>query len=150
MGLLGKILLGALILLVLAQAVPYGRDHANPAATSQLKFADAGTEALFRDACADCHSDDTDWPWYSNVAPVSWLVENDVKEGRGILDVSRWDRAQASIDEVVEVLAEDEMPPLQYKIPHGDARLSQAERARLAEGMRRSYEADPPAATRGE
>ena len=148
--LLGKIALGAAVLLVLAQAVPYGRDHSNPRATSSLEFDSAATEELFRDACADCHSNLTEWPWYSNVAPVSWLVESDVEEGRLAMNVSRWDTAQPPIEEVVEVITEEEMPPLQYEVIHGDARLTTAERDRLVEGLRRSYEADPPAAVKGE
>jgi mono/diheme cytochrome c family protein len=147
-GLFGKILIGAVVLLVLAQAVPYGRDHANPPATASLEFDSAATEELFRGACADCHSDQTEWPWYSNVAPVSWLVERDVKDGRETFDVSRWDTAQPAVDELVESIAEGEMPPLQYKVLHGGARLSAAEKDRLAAGLRRSYQADPPAATK--
>ena len=145
---LGWTVVGTAVLLLLAQAVPYGRDHANPAPSKSLAFDAPATEELFVGACADCHSDKTEWPWYSNVAPISWLVERDVKEGRGVFNVSRWDQAQPASDEVVEVLTENEMPPLQYKAIHGDSRLSNAERDRLAEGMRRSYEADPPAAIR--
>ena len=139
------VLAGAAVLLVVAQAVPYGRDHKNPQPTRELKFDSQRTAALFDKACADCHSDHTDWPWYSNVAPVSWLVQNDVDGGRDVLDVSRWDRGhQPDVNEIAEVVAEGEMPPLQYKAIHGGARLSDTEKQQLADGLRRSVAADPP------
>ena len=74
--------LGLLVLLLLIQLVPYGRAHSDPAATRQVRFSNAGAQRLFDGACADCHSDHTAWPLYSNVAPVSWLVQRDVDEGR--------------------------------------------------------------------
>ena len=144
LGLLTRILLGAILLFVLAQAVPYGRDHANPDPTRELRFDSRETEDLFASACGDCHSYRTDWPWYSNVAPASWLVEHDVKDGRGVFNVSRWDAPQPDVDESVEEISEGGMPPLQYRLIHGDARLSDAEKKRLEEGLRRSYIADPP------
>jgi mono/diheme cytochrome c family protein len=144
LGWFARILLGAAVLFLLAQAVPYGRDHSNPAGTRELRFDSKDTEELFADACADCHSDHTTWPWYSNVAPASWLVQSDVEEGRTVFDVSRWDTPQPEVDELVEEIAEGGMPPLQYKLIHGAARLSDAEKRRLGEGLRRSYEADPP------
>src|SRR3954467_14803277 len=87
---LSRILLGTVAVLALIQFVPYGRSHADPAATSRARFPDATTRHLFAEACGDCHSNATTWPWYSNVAPVSWLVQNDVDGGRDRFDVSRW------------------------------------------------------------
>ncbi|MBI5103822.1 MAG: heme-binding domain-containing protein [Solirubrobacterales bacterium] len=137
------IVLGALLVI---QLVPYGRDHANPAPTRAAKFPDARTEQLFAGACGDCHSYNTTWPWYSNVAPVSWLVQSDVEDGRGVLNVSTWDRPQPAVDEVAQAVIEGEMPPLQYKPMHPDGRLSDAERRQLVDGLRRLYTSDPPGA----
>ena len=61
----------------LIQFVPYGRDHDNPEVTNTVAWDSPRTAELFDPACADCHSNETDWPWYSNVAPVSWLVQSD-------------------------------------------------------------------------
>ena len=144
LGLAAKIALGAAVVLVLAQAVPYGRDHADPSPTRELRFDSATTERLFSDACGDCHSDHTEWPWYSNVAPVSWLVQDDVDGGRNALNVSRWDQPQPEADEIAEVIAGGGMPPIQYKLIHGAARLDDAEKRQLEDGLMRSIAADPP------
>ena len=69
------ILLG---LVVLIQLVPFGRSHTNPPVVKEVAWDSAQTKALVRRACYDCHSNETVWPWYSNVAPVSWLVQRDV------------------------------------------------------------------------
>lgn len=140
-------LLGALLVI---QLVPYGRDHANPPVTAAPSWDSPRTERLFTQACGDCHSNLTKWRWYSNVAPASWLVQHDVEEGRGAFDVSRWDAAQPELEEVVEKIRSGEMPPFKYRIAHPGARLSDAERAVLAEGMSRTYAKHPPADTRGE
>ncbi|MDH4111585.1 MAG: heme-binding domain-containing protein [Actinomycetota bacterium] len=62
---------GALALFVIVQVVPYGRDHANPPVTEAAAFAPGPGLELARGACFDCHSDETAWPWYTNVAPAS-------------------------------------------------------------------------------
>jgi mono/diheme cytochrome c family protein len=145
---IGILAIGLLAGFLLIQAIPYGHAHDNPAPGRELRFDSATTARLFRGACGDCHSDRTTWPWYSKLAPVSWLVQRDVDEGRGILDVSQWDRAQPSFEEVIEEVREGGMPPLQYKLIHGDARLSDGEKQALAEGLRRSWTADPPGSIR--
>jgi mono/diheme cytochrome c family protein len=143
-----RIVIGLVALFLLAQAVPYGRAHDNPRPTRELRFDSARTERLFNAACGDCHSDRTTWPWYSNVAPVSWLVLRDVEGGRDSLNVSHWDRSQPSLDEILEAVREGDMPPLQYKLIHPGARLSAADRSALADGLRASINADPAASTR--
>src|SRR4051794_28329619 len=64
--------LGLVALLLVIQLVPYGRDHTNPTPTKQVTLATAAQRELFRSACQDCHSDQTDWLWYTSIAPVSW------------------------------------------------------------------------------
>lgn len=137
----------ALAVLVLIQAVPYGHDHTNPPVTQAAKL-DPGTRAILTEACADCHSNLTRWPWYTNVAPASWFAKSDVDGGRETLNFSEWDRAQPAVDELAEVIASGQMPPTKYRIlpNHAKARLSDAEKARLIAGLRRLYATDPPAA----
>jgi mono/diheme cytochrome c family protein len=144
LGIFGAIVLGALVLLALAQAVPYGRAHADPKATRPVSFATAHERQLFARACGDCHSDRTRWPWYSNVAPMSWLVQHDVEDGRQILNLSEWDRPQPGLDEVTGVIGEGEMPPWQYTLIHGDAKLSSADRRDLAAAFAHLYTRTPP------
>ena len=139
--------LAALVLLVVIQLVPYGRDHTNPPVTQAAQL-DPGTRAIVTEACADCHSNLTRWPWYTNVAPASWFAASDVDGGRKTLNFSEWDRAQPAVDELAEVIASGQMPPRKYRVlpNHAKARLSDAEKARLIAGLRRLYATDPPAA----
>ncbi|MCJ7766385.1 MAG: heme-binding domain-containing protein, partial [Thiovulaceae bacterium] len=83
-----KILAAFVLALLLIQIVPYGREHANAPVVAEPQWDTPETRALFFRACADCHSNETKWPWYSNVAPVSWMVQYDVNEGREKFNVS--------------------------------------------------------------
>src|SRR4051794_1546658 len=149
LGIFGTIFVGLLAALLLLQLVPYGRSHANPRPSRPARFATAKDQQLFATACGDCHSDETRWPWYSNVAPMSWLVQHDVEDGRGEFNVSEWDRSQPDVGEVVEQVQSGGLPPWQYKLIHGDARLSKAQRTALAGALQRLYQRDPPAAVGG-
>jgi hypothetical protein len=87
-------------------------------------------------ACRDCHSNRTVWPWYSKIAPVSWLVASDVSEGRGKLNFSRWDIyspevTHAKSGQVCSEVRTGEMPPEIYVMMHPDAKLSAADIAAL-------------------
>jgi hypothetical protein len=128
-------LVGFVPLLLVMQLVPYGRDHANPPARP-IAWDSPRTEELMRGACMDCHSNETDWPWYSNVAPVSWLVQNDVDEGRDVLNLST---EAPDVDEMIETIQEGEMPPWQYKPLHAGARLSDGEKQELIRGLRATF-----------
>ncbi len=77
-------------LFLLIQAVPYGRNHANSPNRTEPTWDSPTTRQLAVRACYDCHSNETIWPWYSNVAPVSWLVQRDVEEGRDEVNFSEW------------------------------------------------------------
>lgn len=120
------------------QLVPYGRDHTNPPVTAEYAWRSAEARAVVKKACYDCHSNETVWPWYANVAPSSWLVQRDVDEGRSRLNFSEWAPGSAVVAaalgrEIAEVVAAGEMPPFQYRIMHSDARLSDAERQVLVD-----------------
>jgi hypothetical protein len=141
---LARAALGLLALLVVIQLVPYGRAHKNPHATLDARFADASTQRLFDGACADCHSDHTTWPMYANIAPISWLVQRDVDEGRRRMNLSEWDKSQPELGEVESSILGGGMPPVQYKVVHGKGRLSSAERRQLAAGFRALFASRPP------
>jgi Haem-binding domain len=140
------ILAGAFVLL---QLVPYGHDHGAPPTTKRARLSGAA-RPIAAAACMDCHSNATRWPWYTNVAPASLLVVNDVKGGRDHLNLSRWDQPQPDLEEVVHAIDEGDMPPAQYKLVHGDARLSAAQRRALVDGFRALYANDPPPAGGGD
>lgn len=133
---LKRIALGLLALLVLAQLVPYGRAHDNPAVGVEPTWPSPRVKELARRACFDCHSHETVWPWYSHVAPISWLVQHDVDEGRRELNFSAWDRSKEGTRDAAEELEEGEMPPAAYLPLHPDAKLSDAERKELLDGFR--------------
>ena len=140
------VILGGAGLFLLIQLVPYGRDHTNPPVTQAAVFKSATARQLVADSCNDCHSNLTTWPWYTNVAPASWLVMNDVEEGRSTMNLSTWDEPQPELDEVVEAVESGEMPPLKYKVApnHANARLSDEEKAALIAGFRQVYADQPP------
>ena len=141
--------IGVVGLFLLIQLVPYGRNHDNPPVSGEPKWDSAATRRLAVAACFDCHSNETEWPWYTNVAPMSWLVQHDVDEGRSKLNFSEWDKPQPGVDEVVSQVMEGGMPPLQYKVAHPASRLSSSEKRRLVAALRSLYAADPPAGVRG-
>lgn len=107
-----------LVVFALIQLVPYGR--------------------LAVRAGFDCHSRTPQRPWYSHVAPVSWLVQHDIEERREHLDSSALDQPQRDAHEAVETIEEGEMPPEIYLPLHPEARLSESEQAELVRGLRAS------------
>lgn len=127
---------GGLALVLLAmQMVPYGRDHHNPSVVAEPLWNSPQTRELFVRACADCHSNQTRWPWYSHIAPVSWLVQHDVEEGRSKLNLSLWGSAKQELDDIPEVIREGSMPPRIYLPTHPQARLSASEKEALIQGL---------------
>lgn len=140
-----RIGIGAVVLFALIQVIPYGREHTNPPTVREPKWNSPQTRRLAQQACFDCHSNLTKWPWYTNVAPSSWLAYKDVVDGRSTLNFSEWQRPQdADLAEIVEVVRDGSMPPVQYKLIHAKSRLSQAERDQLAHGLQRTLATSPP------
>lgn len=127
-------LLGLAGLLIVVQLIPYGRDHTNPPVIAEPAWDSEQTRELTVKACFDCHSNEVIWPWYSNVAPISWLVQRDVDEGREELNFSEWNRPQEG-DEAAETVRDGSMPPRQYLLTHSEARLSEADMNALAVGL---------------
>lgn len=132
------LVVGALAVFALMQLVPYGHDHSNPAVVAEPQWDSPQTRELAARACFDCHSNETHWPWYSNVAPVSWLIQRDVNEGRSHLNFSEWNRTQRAAHEVGEVVSEGEMPPWFYLPLHPSASLSSAEKQALVTGLQQT------------
>ena len=121
--------------LVIIQAVPYGRDHTNPPVIAEPAWDSPATREWAVRACYDCHSNETVWPWYSHVAPMSWLVQRDVDEGREDLNFSEWQREQDEADEAAETVRDGSMPPRQYLLSHSAARLTDTQLDSLARGL---------------
>jgi cytochrome c5 len=88
--------------------------------------------AIFDRACRDCHSNETNWPWYSRIAPVSWLVADDVRIGRQQLNFSEWGRyntrqVENKLEEICAVVQAGAMPPKKYTLAHPQAKLSDSD-----------------------
>ena len=140
-------LAGAAVL-VLCQAVPYGRNHVNPPVVSEPRWDSPATRALVKRACFDCHSNETVWPWYSRIAPASWLVYFDVVAARKKLNFSDWQNGRREGEDekaIAHEVGKGEMPPLRYVLAHPGAKLGAAERQQLIDGLRRTLA--PPAAS---
>jgi mono/diheme cytochrome c family protein len=135
-AILGGVLLG---LFGAIQLVPAEGAGSNPPVTGEPVWDSPRTRELFARACADCHSNQVRWPWYSRVAPVSWLVASDVREAREHLNVSEWDRPQKDADEAGEEVRDGAMPLRSYLAVHPEARLTEAEREALAAGLEATF-----------
>jgi Haem-binding domain len=130
------VVVGLIVLFGLIQLVPYGRsDHTNPAAANPFKWTDAKAEAIAKQSCYDCHSNETKWWWATNIAPFSWLVQRDVDGGRERLNFSDWNGTPA--DEIQHAV-DGNMPPIQYKLIHWSAGLSDSEKQTLVNGYKAS------------
>jgi len=134
-GWLKRTLVGVGVGLLAIQLVPYGHAHAARPVVAEPTWSSPEVRALAKRACFDCHSNETRWPWYSNVAPVSWLVQHDVDEGREELDYSEWHGPTKASNKAAEEVREGEMPPAIYQWMHPEARLSAQEREQLARGL---------------
>jgi Haem-binding domain len=131
---LGILVLIGLVVFALIQLIPYGRSHKNPSVVQEPAW-DAQTRAIAKKACFDCHSNETVWPWYSNIAPVSWLVQRDVDEGRSKLNFSDWGHNVRSVAEIIDEIQGGDMPPGQYKLMHPAAKLTATEKQTFIQGL---------------
>jgi hypothetical protein len=112
---------------VLIQLVPYGWSHSNPPVTQDARWPSEEAREVAVTACYDCHSNETEWPVYSYLAPMSWLVRRDVEVGRDELNFSTWDQDDNDAHDAAETVEEGSMPPSQYLTLHAGARLSDEE-----------------------
>ena len=138
------IALGIVVLAI--QLVPV--DRTNPPVTGAITGVPPAAADPLRRACYDCHSHETTWPWYSAVAPIAWLVAHDVHEAREHLNFSTWAelgprKKTKRLDQLVEVLEDDEMPPWLYDVAHSAVRLDARERLAIL-AWARSGSTTPP------
>ena len=131
-----------IVILVLIQLIPINRT--NPTVTREVVWNSPETRAIAQRACFDCHSNETVWPWYSYVAPISLRVASHVREGREHLNFSEWDRGNAESDEIIKSIKEGEMPLWDYLLAHPEAKLSADEQQSLIAGLQATLVNDPP------
>ncbi len=98
--------------------------------------------SILRRACLDCHSQQTRWPWYGYVAPLSWLIERDVRNARNALNFSQWPKYGAARGAILELardrLSKGRMPPQRYLALHPEAKLSPSEKQQLMAWFRQA------------
>jgi hypothetical protein len=124
-----------LVVFVLLQFVPLGRDHTNPSVVQEPQWDSPQTRATMKRACFDCHSNETVWPWYSNIAPISWLLQKDVDEGREKINFSEWDETDNDIDDIYIMVKSGKMPLPQYLMMHPEAKFTPEETQVLLAGI---------------
>ena len=134
------VVVASVVVFVVLQLVPYGKDHTNPPVVSEPVWDSAQTRALAKRACFECHSNETTWPWYSSIAPGSWLIYKDVVEGRNEFNFSNWQEQSEKYKKLAEVINEGVMPPRQYLLLHPDARLSASEKQQFLAGLEKSVQ----------
>ena len=128
-----RVAIAAAVIAVAIQLVPV--DRTNPPAGSEIQAPD-DVHAILTRACYDCHSNATKWPWYAHVAPVSWLVAKDVRNGRKAMNFSNWGsytphKQETKIQEIWQQVSDDKMPLKIYRPMHPEAKLTDADRAAL-------------------
>jgi hypothetical protein len=119
----------------LMQLVPYGRTHSNPPVIQEPAWDSPRTRELAVRACFDCHSNETRWPAYANIAPMSWVVQRDVEAARSVINFSEWHAPSDLASYSGLSVRTGGMPPTKYRLAHPEADLSEAETAELARGL---------------
>ena len=122
-------------LFLLIQIIPIGPQRTNPPVVAEPKWDSPQTRALAKRACFDCHGNEIKWPWYSRIAPVSWLLANDVLKGRAAFNFSDWHAGDMNSAVMAAQIDSGKMPLPQYLWMHPPARLTDAEKKKLIAGL---------------
>lgn len=109
----------------------------NPPVLPEPSWDSPETRALVERACYDCHGNETSWPWYSTIAPLSFIIRQDVRNGREVLNYSEWGVGEPDEDlqSMIDTISKEQMPLPYYAIIQADARLTRDERSRLIDGL---------------
>jgi mono/diheme cytochrome c family protein len=131
---------GAIVLFLLIQLIPFGHDRTNPPTISEPQWSSPQARALVTEHCFQCHSNETEWPWYTSIAPGSWLIAYDVIEGRNKFNFSDWQNNPGELDEMVEAIEEGEMPPIQYWLVHPSSKMDAQQKQALIDALKSSIQ----------
>ncbi|GAB4114569.1 MAG: heme-binding domain-containing protein [Roseiflexaceae bacterium] len=134
--------IGLIGVALVIQLIPVWLWQTNPPTVAEPAWSNPQAREIAQKACFDCHSNQTDWPLYGRIAPVSWLVTYDVVKGRSELNFSMWGTAaagEAAMEpgEIAEVIQEGEMPPQNYFVTHPQAKLTPEEQQILIREFQR-------------
>ncbi|NWG17181.1 MAG: heme-binding domain-containing protein [Chloroflexi bacterium] len=125
-------------LLPVGNFVPVLKRDPNPAVIRLIAWDSPQTEQTARQACFDCHSNETVWPWYAQIAPASWLVTRDVNKGRAALNFSEDDPREIDVADL-EWHIHNDMPPWFYLPLHPEANLNAEQKAQFIAGLRATF-----------
>ncbi len=135
----------AIVGFVVIQFIPVGniisglKFPGNPPVNQQFQWDSPQTEQLAKAACYDCHSNETKYPWYANVAPVSWLLYHDINEARDNLNFSTWSKQEIDVDKIINQIERGEMPKAIYLPLHPEANLTAEQKTQLIAGLRETF-----------
>ncbi len=127
------VIIGGLILFGLIQLIPI--DRTNAPITREPNWSSPEARALVKQHCFQCHSNEVEWPWYSYVAPASWLIKFDVVRGLHNFNYSEWDKNPGNLSDMVENINRGSMPPLQYTIFHPESRMTDQQKQALIDAL---------------
>ena len=126
--------------LLLIQFIPFGHTRSNPPTVSEPNWSSQQARALVKEHCFQCHSNETNWTWYANIAPGSWLIAYDVIKGRDEFNFSDWNNNPGELDEMIEKIQEGDMPPIQYWLFHPNSRMNDQQKQELIDALKSSIE----------
>lgn len=146
MKILKKVALALLVIFVLMQFYRPEKNSAQGDHTATfIAETNPSTEVktILVQTCYDCHSDNTEYPWYNNIAPVSYWLADHVKHGKGHLNFSAWEeydtkKKDHKLEEVIEMVEKGEMPLKEYTWTHEEARLTEQQREDIIEWAKRT------------
>ncbi len=136
-----RIGLAVLVLLLASQLVPVSRNNPSVDLSKTIYASEnvpPAVKAVLQRSCKNCHSNDTAWPWYSYVAPVSWMIAHDVHQARKAMNFSEWGgypakRKEEKLEEICEQLTNGDMPDFKYVLVHRSARITPDERGAVCQ-----------------
>lgn len=131
--------IAAAAVLISIQFVPSSFSRVNPPVTGEPAWDSPETRKTFMTACGDCHSNQTRYPWYSTIAPVSWLIENDILNGRKHFNISEWDRSQRGGEDAAQEVRRGAMPIGPYLLLHPDVNFTPEKKTRFVQGLLKTF-----------
>lgn len=127
-----------ILALIGIQFIPTGFDLDPPPVKQEPNWDSTATRALVERACFDCHAYETEWPWYSQIAPFSWALQRDIEVGLEALNFSDWDQSawtEDDLNRLIDMVAKEQMPLSYFLILHPEAQLTEREKGQLINGM---------------
>jgi len=132
-----KFILVIVIILIILASYIFSGNKSNPPVKNNIAWNSLETREQFYKSCADCHSNETDWPWYANFAPVSWYVINDVEKARKRFNIS--EREMGEANEAADMVELGAMPLSEYLRMHPEARMDSLAREQFAAGLEGTF-----------